>query len=597
MKKKHLACFILSKKAFIRNLLFCWIIVLALFGDWETAVSQSQPSNSGDFFIDVTDVAGITAVHQAVWVGKGFQEGTDDVGGRSYLGVGQAWGDYDNDGWLDLYVSGGLAENVLYHNEQDGTFTVAAVSAEVALGESISGGAVWADFDNDGWLDLYVVAKGANNLFRNLGGTGFVNVTELAGVGDRGNGQSAAWGDFDNDGFLDLYVVNWSCAPDCDPVDFATHQDVLYHNDGDGTFADVSGLLDYPKLLGAGFAASFVDYDNDRDLDIYIINDEFQNPIGNVLFRNDGPGCNGWCWKDVSAESGTDVVLSGMGIAVGDYNNDADLDFYFSNMLNAFSLLDNQGNGIFTDRAEAAGVHFGWTSTVGWGTGFFDYDNDGWQDLYLATTGFIQRDLGQAPEGMHFPQPNYLFQNNRNGSFSNVWTGPEEPSKGFAFADYDNDGWMDFIVTNWNEGFRLYRNTGNDTSSNNWLTLDLIGVGAVNLDAIGTRVYVTTEDDQRMMQEVSSGSSLGAGNDMRLHFGLGQAKKATVEVVWPNGETAVFKNIAANQIQQISYGDRETDWITIMIRLLVVADSVAFIVLLLVWRKNKQILKEVNARS
>jgi len=239
-------------------------------------------------FEDVTEQAGITAQHTAVWSGMGFTEGASE-GGESYLGAGQAWGDYDNDGWLDLYVTGGLTENVLYHNEQDGTFSVSPYAAAVAMPGAVSGGVGWGDYDNDGWLDLYVLVKGANVLFHNENGAGFRDVTATAGVGDERNSQSGAWGDYDNDGYLDLYVVNWSCVPDCDPVDFATHQDVLYHNNGNGTFTDVSNLLVYEKLLGAGFAASFVDYDNDRDLDIYVINDEFQNPIGNVLFRNDGP--------------------------------------------------------------------------------------------------------------------------------------------------------------------------------------------------------------------------------------------------------------------------------------------------------------------
>lgn len=536
-----------------------WILlmVISLFvGCRRVAEAKQAPESSTvslPSFVDVTAQAGITAQHKAVWAGKGFQEGAAEEGGNSYLGAGQAWGDYDNDGWLDLYVSGGLAENVLYHNEQDGTFAISPYTAAVALPDTISGGVIWADYDNDGWLDLYVLAKGANVLFHNEEGQGFADVTAVAGVGDEGNGQSAAWGDYDEDGYLDLYVVNWSCVPDCDPVDFATHQDVLYHNNGDGTFTDVSYTLVYPKLLGAGFAASFMDYDNDRDLDIYVINDEFQNPIGNVLFRNDGAGCNGWCWHDASAESGADVVLSGMGIAVGDYDNDLDLDFYFSNMLNAFSLLNNSGNGSFVDEAEAAGVHFGWTNTVGWGTGFFDYDNDGWLDLYLATTEFVQRELGQDPEGMHFAQPNYLFRNNGDGSFSDVWTGQPEPSKGFAYADYDNDGWVDIIVSNWNEGFRLYRNTGGDTAGNHWLTVELSGAGPINQGAIGSRVYITTADGHKMMQEVKCGSSLGAGDDMRLHFGLGQATQATVEVMWSNGETAVFENIAADQIWQVTY--------------------------------------------
>ncbi|WP_420628495.1 CRTAC1 family protein [Candidatus Leptofilum sp.] len=520
-------------------------VLLGVFGWLGTAVLQAQ-STTPDPFVDVTAAVGIAAEHTAVW---------DYEDEQGYLGVGQAWGDYDNDGWLDLYVTGNQADNVLYHNQQDGTFAESPLSPVLSLPQTLSGGAIWADYDNDGWQDLYVLVKGANRLFHNDAGSGFTDVTGTAGVGDTGTGESAAWGDYDNDGFLDLYVVNWTCEPNCDPIDFNQHQDKLYRNNGDGTFSDVSDSLVYDKLLGAGFAASFIDYDNDQDFDIYVINDEYQNPIGNVLFRNDGAGCGGWCWTDVSAVSGADVVLSGMGIAVADYDNDADLDMYFSNMLNAFSLLQNQGDGTFTDQAEAAGVHFGWTNTVGWGTGFLDYDNDGWQDLFLAATGFVQRDLNVDPEGMMFSHPNYLFANNRDGSFTDVWAGSKMPSMGFAYADYDNDGWMDYVVGNWNEGYRLFRNNG--FVLGNWLTIDLTGGGSVNMDAVGTRVVVTTTDGRFQTKTVTCGGSLGAGHDMRLHFGLGQAEIDSVEIVWPDGETVVFNEVASNQLWQVTYGDQE----------------------------------------
>lgn len=555
-----------------RGFLVLIVALLGLAGWWNTAVLQAQ-SITQDPFIDVTIEAGIAAKHTAVW---------DDVDVQGYLGVGQAWGDYNNDGWLDLYVTGNQAENVLYRNDQDGTFSPSPFSATVSLPQTLSGGAIWADYDNDGWQDLYVLTKGANRLFHNDSGEGFTDVTGTAGVGDTGTGESAAWGDYDNDGFLDLYVVNWTCLPNCDPIDFAQHQDRLYHNNGDGTFTDVSDSLVYDKLLGAGFAANFIDFDGDQDLDIYVINDEFQNPIGNVLFRNDGAGCGGWCWVDVSAASGADVVLSGMGIAAADFDNDGDLDLYFSNMLNAFSLLQNQGDGTFVDQAEAAGVHFGWTDTVGWGTGFFDYDNDGWQDLYLAATGFVQRDMNLEPEGMLFDHPNYLFRNNRDGSFSDVWAGEEMPSMGFAYADYDNDGWVDYVVGNWNEGYRLFRNNG--FVLGNWLTADLTGGGPVNMDAVGARVVVTTSDGRSQTQVVTSGGSLGAGHDMRLHFGLGTAEIEAVEVVWPNGETAVYNNVPTNQIWQITYGDQETVGLGTAILLAVALISVAAGFILLVAR-------------
>lgn len=580
MEAGRIANRIFGKSNFSTNLSVVILLLLA-FAAWQgISISLAQEDGEADPFVDVTEQAGITAVHQSVW-------DYEDLFG--YLGVGQAWGDYDNDGWLDLYVTGNQSKNVLYHNNQDGTFSVSPFSAQVDLPLFLTGGAVWADYDNDGWQDLYVLVKGRNILFHNDQGEGFTDVTLEAGVGDLATGQSASWGDYDNDGFLDLYVVNWTCMPNCDPIDFAQHQDRLYHNNGDGTFSDVSADLVYDKLLGAGFAVSFFDYDNDGDLDIYIINDEFENPIGNVLFRNDGSGCEGHCWSDVSEESGADVVLSGMGIAVADYDNDADLDIYFSNMLNAFSLLQNQNDGTFTDEAEAAGIHFGWTSTVGWGTGFFDYDNDGWQDLYLAATGFVQRDLNVPPEGMHFSHPNYLFRNNRDGSFSDVWAEEEMPSMGFAYADYDNDGHVDFVVGNWNEGYRLFRNEG-DTNAN-WLTVDLEGGGPVNRDAVGTRVIVTTDDGQSQMQVVTSGGSLGAGHDQRLHFGLGDAEIDSAEIIWPDGETAVYDDVQANQIWQLSYGNQLTN--DTLLAVLIIILFVLFLAVLLILfltrrRKSKQ---------
>ena len=279
------------------------------------ALAQNDPPP----FTDVSAEAGITAVHQGSW--DEFKDQPDFA--DDYQMSGQAWGDYDNDGWQDLYVTGNLAPNTLYRNNGDGTFSVSPLSNAVSLPRTTSGGAIWADYDNDGWQDLYVLAMGANVLFHNEGGEGFTEVSATAGVNDAGKGTSATWGDYDNDGYLDLYVSNWSCYPQCDPVDHARARDRLYHNNGDGLFDDVTDLLDVnrgntgqldpDKTMGASFAAAFVDYDGDGDADLYVINDKLQNPIGNVLWRNDGPGCDGWCWTDASAEAGADSVVHGMG--------------------------------------------------------------------------------------------------------------------------------------------------------------------------------------------------------------------------------------------------------------------------------------------
>ena len=275
-------------------------------------------------FHDVSESAGIAATHRAIW-----DEDAPVPYADAYLAAGSAWEDYDNDGWVDLYVTGNLDPNVLYRNQGDGSFAVSEHSQSLSLPDELSGGAVWADYDNDGWRDLYVLNWGANRLFRNLEGAGFADVTVAAGVGDIGKATTAAWGDYDEDGHLDLYVTNWSCYPECDLADFARSRDALYHNNGDGSFTDVTGLLRFERLLGAGFAVSWVDYDDDRDLDLYIVNDRVINAIGNVLWRNDGPGCAGWCFTDVSARAGADAEVHGMGLATGDYDNDGDLDFLF----------------------------------------------------------------------------------------------------------------------------------------------------------------------------------------------------------------------------------------------------------------------------
>ena len=507
-----------------------------------------------DLFVDVSEEAGIGALHEATW-----EEFSGENFTRGYLATGQAWGDYDNDGWVDLYLTGGLNPSALYRNDGDGTFSISEHSGDVGLPDVWTGGAVWADYDNDGFKDLYVLANGANVLFHNEAGQGFQDVTQAAGVGDTGKGTTAAWGDYDGDGYLDLYVANWSCIPECPrPADPALASDRLYHNNRDGTFTDVSGLLNAVKLQGSAFSASFVDFDNDGDPDIYVINDKAEQPIGNVLWRNDGPGCDGWCWHDASSETRSKIVKHGMGLAVGDYDNDLDLDFYFSDMVEPMALLENLGNQ-FRDASKTAGVGVGPGSVVGWGTAFFDFNNDGWLDLFLASTELIWAQDLQRPEGMLFPYPNPLFQNRGDGTFLDVtptsWQQQPKPSMGVAYADYDRDGLVDFVVGNFGQGYILYRNAGLAGAENHWLTIRLEGRAPINLDAIHTRVFVTTKDGLTRMQEVKSGSSLGAGNDTALHFGLGGSTSATVRVVWPDGTEDVVAEVAADRTLDLSYGE------------------------------------------
>lgn len=513
-------------------ILFCTLSVLAAFKVSRVAAieAEDQPPpafnhevgigiTSTTIFTDVTSSAGITATHHGDYI---------------WLTTGQAWGDYDNDGWVDLYVTDNAGPNTLFRNQGDGTFVPSSLSSIVDLANVPSGGAVWADYDNDGWQDLYVLNRGSNVLFRNEQGGGFTDVTMTAGVGDSGMGESAAWGDYDQDGYLDLYVTNLNC--DSCPL---TSRDGLYHNNGDGTFSDVTVALDVAQVHKLGFAVSFMDYDNDGDPDIYVVVDK---DLGNVLWRNDGPGCGLWCFTDVSADSGADIQVAGMGLAVGDYDNDSDLDFYFSDE-GPMVLLQNQtsqGTANFLDVSQSAGVGF---DSVGWGTIFFDYDNDGWLDLYLATMP---------------PDPNLanrLFHNSGDGTFTDVTntSGSDStgPTFGVAYADYDRDGRLDFVIGNRDEGYRLYHNQNDDTHS--WLHLKLVGVWPVNRDAVGARAYVTTSDGRTLMQEVKAGSSIGSGNELALHFGLGAATATEVTIVWPDGTSQSYAEPIHNQEWRITY--------------------------------------------
>ncbi|MCO6451490.1 MAG: VCBS repeat-containing protein [Caldilineales bacterium] len=465
-----------------------------------------------------------------------------------YQITGQAWGDYDNDGWLDLYLTDGGGPNSLYRNQGDGTFVLSPINDDVALPDHDSSGAVFADYDNDGRVDLYVVGRGPDVLFRNTG-NGFEDVTKAAGIDQPGGGKTASWGDYDADGWLDLYIANWSCIPTCGRP-HEGDRDGFYHNNGDGTFTDVTHLLG-SHTRGAGFVATFTDFDDDGDPDIYLVNDEFIAPTGNKLWRNDGPGCDGWCFTQIAGEVGADTMVMGMGLATDDFNQDGLLDFYFSNA-GEMALLQNQSGRTFSDVAEAAGVALE-SSAIGWGTVTLDYDNDGDRDIYLA---LMKRDETVSPF-------NPLFQNSGDGTFTElgVASGAADPgpSIGVAAADYDRDGRVDLLVGNYRRTYELYRNQGTVGADNNWLTLKLVGGGPVNRDAIGARVMVLGDDGRSQVQEVRSGSSVGSGNPTELYFGLGGAASAQALVRWPDGRIQVFTNLKPNQAYVLTYGDGLAD--------------------------------------
>ena len=515
--------------------------IALLLGQGYLRFRAENPIEAPSTFVDVSRAAGVV---------------NNRVAGIE-MATGQVWGDYDNDGWIDLYVTDPIGRNTLYKNNGDGTFAVSDLADQVALTNTYSQGATFADYDNDGWKDLLVVTWGQDHLFHNEGGVGFVDVSLEAGIRDDRNSKSASWVDYDNDGYLDLYIANWSCYPKCGR-EMDGEPDRLYHNNGNGTFTEVTDLLK-GGVAGAGFIANFTDYDNDGDLDIYLVNDEFINPIGNKLWRNDGPGCDGWCFTQVAKEAHANSKVFGMGLAAGDYDNDGDMDYYYSNV-GPMELLQNQGDGTFQNVAQEAGVDV--PNGIGWGAVFLDYDNDGWRDLYLSLADTTDhKDVGA----------NKLFRNNGDGTFSGVACSNESSdirmSIGVAYADYDHDGWVDLLVGNLDEGYRLYKNQAGLTSDNRWLAIELEGSGDINRDAVGARVYVTA-NGMTQMQEVINGSSVMAGNDLAQYFGVGLERSVDVRIRWSNGKEEIHR-VATNERYKIRYSKTDLSTVTLLPKTLV----------------------------
>ena len=467
------------------------------------------------------------------------------------MGSGVAIADIDNDGWLDIFISNQGGDSALFYNE-GGHFRDIAESAGVHARGLVGSGAVFADYDNDGWKDLYLVNLGANVLFHNNGDKTFTDVSEIAGVGDTGAGMSAAWADYDNDGWLDLYVVN-HMGPD-------GSADRLYHNLGNGRFEDVSHFMSERKRSGAGFVASWLDYDNDGDQDLYVVNDDFfGDHKGNVLWMNDGPGKDGWRFYDVSTRSKTNTVLNGMGLAVGDYDNDLDEDLLFTN-IGPNVLLKNTSLGIFEDQTNEAGVARQWLSDnrepLTWCSMFLDVDYDGFQDAFLCGAPL------DKPQG----QLNALFYNNGDKTFTDITldAGMTEElwTRSAAYGDLDNDGDLDIYASNYGQASNVYQNT---SETGNWLTVRLQGVRS-NRDGIGAKVFIDTQHG-RQLQHIRSGSSLGAGHDMAAYFGLGEAERVSrLEIHWPSGTVQVLNNIQANQVLTIveeasSAPDVAVEWV------------------------------------
>ena len=474
--------------------------------------------------------------------------------------TGSAWADYDNDGDVDLYITNQGGNNALYRNDGDTNsdglpdFTDVAAAAGVTVSDGVSIASVFIDYDNDNDNDLYVTnwdddgvgtAFTGNILFQNrlteTGSATFLDVTASAGAGldDGGVGNRSAWGDFDNDGFLDMYLTNHGDPESC-PVD-PDNQDHLFHNDGDGTFTEVTeyvcnGSATCAEVEGLGFSPGWVDFDNDGDLDLYLVNDILTGSFHeNVLWRNDGSdGSGGWTFTDITAAAGADLTINGMGLGVGDYDNDGWLDFAMSDGGPA-ELLRNLGNGTFADTAVSSGVNGATSGSITWGTVFFDHDNDGWLDLYFAAGGLGSPGL-----------PNIFLGNNQDGTFVDLSSSSGldhgQSGKNVSIVDFDNDGFVDVLVNSYDGQVALYHNQGN---ANNWLTVTVEG-STSNADAIGTRLELTANGITQI-REINDGPSHGGGDYKMAHFGLDDASSGTLTVRWPNGVTENLGTVSANQ--------------------------------------------------
>jgi enediyne biosynthesis protein E4 len=460
---------------------------------------------------------------------------------------GAAWGDIEGDGDLDLYLPAREGPARLWVNDGAGRFADEAVARGTDNAGAEGASAVFADYDNDGDQDLYVVNFGPNRLYRNDGAGRFADVAPAAGVDDPREGASASWGDYDGDGWLDLYVTN---NLECRSGPTAYEPDRLYHNEGDGTFTDQTASIGVDATLGSGFQSVWFDYDGDGDQDLYLANDYIgADPDRNHLWRNDGPGeGEGWAFTDVSAESGTDWAMNSMGIAVGDYDRDLDLDFALSDIAgNALAL--NRGDGTFIDSAGPAGVERVYQradrTSVTWGLGFHDLNLDGWEDLLVIAGALLEGDPYQ---------PDQLLVNAANGTFLDLSApgGMTDPAigRGAAFADFDRDGRMDVYVVNQEGTPRLLRNVTTQQGLH-WLEVDTVG-RASNRDGCGATLTAEA-GGAIMLRQVLCGSSLGAGSDTVVHLGLGTVTRVTRLVIrWPSGTRQVLRNVAVDRLLTVT---------------------------------------------
>lgn len=506
-------------------------------------------------------------------------------------GCGVAFYDYDNDGWLDIFLvngtrlegfpAGSEPTSHLFRNNRDGTFTDVTVKAGL-VHSGWGQGCCVGDYDNDGWDDLFVTYFGKNVLYHNNGDGTFTDVSDKAGVAGSGKrwNTGCAFVDYDRDGKLDLFVANYidmdlATAPvpesgpclyksvmvACGPPGLQGGKNILYHNNGDGTFTDVSeksGILSANGTYGLGVLTA--DFDNDGWPDIYVADDS----TASALYQNKKNGK----FQDIAIEAGCALSpdgkpQAGMGVSAADYDMDGNLDIVKTNFAgDTPSLYHNQGGANFEDTTFTAGLG-AHTQFLGWGCGFFDMDNDGWPDI-LICNGHVYPEVEQLKTEAGYAQRKLLYQNLRNGHFADIsfQAGPgiSEPSasRGAAFGDFDNDGDIDVVVNCVNSYPQLLR--CDSKLDHNWIKVRTIGTKS-NRSGIGARITCVTHfpgepKPHSQIDEVRSGGGYFSQNDLRVHFGLGKAEKVDVlEIRWPSGQVDTLKDLKANQLIYVKEGE------------------------------------------
>ncbi len=545
------------------------------------AVNKSDGDKYGVSFVNIARSAGLT--HKTIY--------GDERKNKYLLettGCGVAWFDYDNDGWLDLFfVNGARLSGLpkgqepttrLYRNNRNGTF--ADVTKQAGLARSGWGqGVCIGDYDNDGFDDLFISYYGKNALYKNNGNGTFADVSEKAGVA----GTKTRWGaggafvDYDKDGDLDLFVANYidldlKTAPTpetgpclykgtmvaCGPPGLEGGKNILYRNNGDGRLTDVSDKSGVTKAFGTyGLGVVVADFDNDGWPDIYVANDSSPS----ALYHNNKDGTYTDIGVEVGAAYSSDgKPQAGMGVGVGDYDGDGLLDIFKTNFSGDTSTLyRNLGlkSGLLTfdDVTFTSGIGVN-TRWLGWGCGFVDFDNDGWLDIFLVN-GHVYPEVERLETEAGYPQRKVLYRNLRNGNFKDITEqigGPLiEPtaSRGCAFGDFDNDGDIDVVINPVNDFPVLLR--ADSTTSNSWISIKAIGAKS-NRTGVGARIKIVAEN-KTQIDEVRSGGSYYSQNDLRVHFGLGKATKVkTIEVRWPSGVVDTLSDVAVNRVIYIKEG-------------------------------------------